>query len=81
MTSIAIVDYGMGNIWSIESALKYLGFEAKAINNPKDLIYFNSCILPGVGAYNHAMEKLVSQGFVEPIKEFVLNKEIGRAHV
>lgn len=60
---IAIIDYGAGNLRSIESALKKLGQEFEIIKKPEDLGDFAKVILPGVGAAKSAMNNLKKQGF------------------
>lgn len=66
---IAIVDYGAGNIFSVKNALDYLGFENKLTNKTQDLINADAVILPGVGAFPWAMEKLKESGLVDTIKD------------
>lgn len=66
---VAIIDYDAGNIKSVEKAVNVLGYEA-AVTRDKDLIRKAShVILPGVGAFGDAMEKLHSYGLTEIIKE------------
>jgi len=67
---ISIIDYGMGNLGSIQNMLNKLGFESKLESDPDHLKDANSIILPGVGAFDNAMEKLNSSGFSEAIKNF-----------
>ena len=65
---IAIIDYDAGNIKSVEKALAFLG-ENVVITRDADLILqADGVILPGVGAFGEAMEKLHSYGLVEPIR-------------
>jgi glutamine amidotransferase len=55
---IAIIDYGMGNLRSVQKALEYLGFNAKITDSKKDLIDASHIILPGVGAFADAIDCL-----------------------
>ena len=55
---IAIIDYGVGNLSSIDNALKKLGFESIVTDNPKEIESAQGVILPGVGAFKDAMESL-----------------------
>ncbi|WML24949.1 imidazole glycerol phosphate synthase subunit HisH [Neobacillus sp. OS1-33] len=64
---IGIVDYGMGNLFSVSKALERLGAEYFISANKKDLLQADGLILPGVGSFRDAMERLP----VETIKEFV----------
>lgn len=66
---IAIVDYGAGNIFSVKNALDYLGFDNKLTNKKQDLIDSDAIILPGVGAFPWAMNKLSQSGLIDTIKE------------
>lgn len=55
---IAIVDYGVGNLFSIRSSLHYLGIEAQVTGIKEELCAADGIILPGVGAFGDAAEKL-----------------------
>lgn len=65
---ITIVDYGVGNLFSLSSSLNYLGIENKVSREEEDLRKADRIILPGVGAYGDAMEKLTDSGLSEPIR-------------
>ena len=64
---IAIVDYGVGNLFSLQASLKYLGFEAKVTGDKDDLKAADRLILPGVGAFEDAIAKLRATGLVDTI--------------
>ena len=64
---IAIVDYGVGNLFSLASSLQYLGLESQVTRDPDDLSRADRIILPGVGAFADAAEKLREAGMVEPL--------------
>ena len=68
---IRIVDYGMGNLRSVQKAFERLGHAAEICQNPDELAGTEKMILPGVGAFRDAMTELQSQGFVEPIREHI----------
>lgn len=68
---IAIIDYDAGNIKSVEKALQYLGEETCVTRNPEEILAAEKVILPGVGAFGDAMQKLHQYGLVEVIKEVV----------
>jgi len=72
---IAIIDYGMGNIHSVNKALELYGAKAVITNKPADIISSQKIVLPGVGAFGDAMQELEKQGLVEPIKEVIKNKK------
>lgn len=68
---IAIIDYDAGNIKSVEKAVLYLGGEPLLTRKPEEILAADKIILPGVGAFGDAMEKLQKYGLVEVIKEAV----------
>lgn len=67
---IGIVDYGRGNLRSVEKALEKVGFEASIMEYPAELSKVNGLILPGVGAFADAMQALGEGGWIEPLIEF-----------
>lgn len=68
---IAIIDYDAGNIKSVEKALLALGEETIITRDPKVLLEADHVILPGVGSFGDAMDKLCHYGLVETIKQIV----------
>ena len=55
---ITIIDYDAGNLRSVENALQFLGEEAKITRDSQEILKADKVILPGVGAFGDAMEKL-----------------------
>lgn len=66
---IAIVDYGVGNLFSLVSSLKALGLEAEITADPEKLRTADRIILPGVGAFGDAKAKLDATGLVPVLQE------------
>ena len=66
---IAILDYGVGNLFSLRSSLSCLGLESKLTADPGELRAADRIILPGVGAFGDAMDKLKDTGLVPLIRE------------
>ncbi len=64
---ISIVDYGMGNLRSVEKALEKLGCATQFVTTPEAIDAADSVILPGVGAFGDAMAELRRHGLVEPL--------------
>ena len=64
---IAIIDYDAGNIKSVEKALQYLGEEAVITRDAGEILMADKVVLPGVGAFGDAMEKLNRYGLVPVI--------------
>ena len=68
---IAIVDYGISNLRSVEKGFERFGFTVKVTDNPKDLKDAKKVVLPGVGAFQDAMEGLMQRNLVNPIKDCI----------
>ena len=66
---IAIVDYGVGNLFSLSSSLKTLGIESELTADPPRLQQADQVILPGVGAFGDAMKKLQATGLDQAVKQ------------
>ena len=64
---IAIVDYGMGNLGSVEKALKHIGEECIITSDAGELMNASGVILPGVGAFAAAMDELSERDLVNPL--------------
>lgn len=65
---IAIIDYGVGNLFSLSSSLRFLGLETTVTAKAEDLERADRIILPGVGAFADAIEKLRRTGLVDTIR-------------
>ena len=68
---LAIIDYGVGNLFSLVSSLKSIGVDAGITRDPKVIENADRLILPGVGAFGDASEKLRLSGLTEIIKNAV----------
>lgn len=68
---IAIIDYGMGNLKSVQNALAHLNCPAKITSNPQDIETADGLILPGVGAFPDCMANLHKANVIPIIKEEV----------
>jgi imidazole glycerol phosphate synthase, glutamine amidotransferase subunit len=73
MIMIGIIDYGAGNLLSVKKALEYLGEKPRIIHSQKDLEGMEKLILPGVGAFQSAIENLKSRGIYEVIREWLVS--------
>ena len=65
---IGIIDYGAGNLLSVKKAFAYIGIDGKLVRSPEDLRDIDKLVLPGVGAFYAAIEKLKTQQLFEPIR-------------
>lgn len=67
---IAIVDYGVGNLRSVQKAFEYLACETVVTSDPVSIAKADGIVLPGVGAFGDAMVSLRRQGLLQPLKRF-----------
>lgn len=72
---IAIVDYGMGNLRSVQKGLERVGCEVQVTRDAALILSAQGVVLPGVGAFNACMENLRRFGLLEPIRQVVLQKK------
>lgn len=68
---VVIVDYNLGNLFSVNQALKNIGLYPKVSSDPQDINNADALLLPGVGAFNEAMLNLDRMNLIEPIRNFV----------
>jgi imidazole glycerol phosphate synthase glutamine amidotransferase subunit len=68
---IVIIDYGAGNLKSVKKAFDYLNVDSRVISNSDDLTEAEKIVLPGVGAFGAAVEKLQESGFYEAIQDWL----------
>lgn len=67
--TVAIVDYGIGNLHSVSKAIERLGHEPLVTGNPGEILAADRVILPGVGAFGDAMDHLRESGLDAVVKE------------
>jgi glutamine amidotransferase len=68
---IGIIDYGVGNLFSLKSSLEYIGVKSIVSNNREELIKADRIILPGVGAFKDAYDKLIKADMVSFLNEII----------
>lgn len=68
---IGIVDYGRGNLRSVEKALEKLGYQAAVMTSPQEVGQVKGIILPGVGAFADAMAALARGNWLDPLRKYV----------
>jgi len=68
---IAIVDYQMGNLRSVQKGFEKVGFEAEIVSDPERLLKADKVVLPGVGAFRDAIGELRRRELVEPLREII----------
>ena len=71
MKTVAVIDYGMCNIFSVEHACRYVGLNPVITSNRHEVMKADAVILPGVGAYGEAMENIRRKDLESPLKDFI----------
>ena len=73
---ISIINYGVGNIGSLKNMLDYLDIKSKVVTNLNSLKDSNKMILPGVGAFDTAINKLKKNHMIDILNELVVYKKV-----
>lgn len=68
---VAIIDYGMGNLFSVQRACVQSGFDAVVTHQKEEILNADGVIFPGVGAFGDAMAHLEKLDLIQPIKDFI----------
>jgi imidazole glycerol-phosphate synthase subunit HisH len=68
---IALIDYGAGNLHSVEKALRFLGADVKRVADSAPLSDARAAVLPGVGAFDDCMNAMRTQGLIEATRAFI----------
>ena len=68
---IALVDYGMGNLRSVEKALARVGADVRIVTGAREVREAGALVLPGVGAFGDCLKNLDRQGLIAPLREFI----------
>ena len=68
---VVIIDYQLGNLFSVNQAMTKIGINAVISSNPMEIENADAIVLPGVGAFKDAMENLKKLNLVQPIKNFI----------
>ena len=68
---IAIIDYGVGNLRSVEKAFQFIGCEVAVTSDAKAVAAADAVVLPGVGAFSDAMDNLKKAGMVDAVKDTI----------
>lgn len=73
MTTIAVIDYDMGNLHSACKGLQFAGAKTLVTDSVEDIERADGVVLPGVGAFDPAMQHLRSRHLIEPIRQIALS--------
>jgi glutamine amidotransferase len=74
--TIAIINYGVGNLGSVRNMLKRVGLEAEITSDPAQVAEAEKIILPGVGAFDYAMERLDASGLRDVLDRKALEERV-----
>jgi imidazole glycerol-phosphate synthase subunit HisH len=72
---VVVIDYGMGNLWSVASAIRFLGAEALITSNTKEISSAKFLILPGVGSFRRAMQVIKQNSIDQAILQSLSQSE------
>jgi len=68
---IAIIDYGVGNLFSVEKAFVKLGADVIVTSDAEEIAKADKIVLPGVGAFGDCMQNLIESGLIPTIRDAV----------
>ena len=68
---IAVIDYGMGNLRSVQKSLEFVGAKVFVTHDPDLILNADSVVLPGVGAFKDCMANLKELKLIDPIRKFI----------
>jgi glutamine amidotransferase len=71
VNKITVVDYGIGNLHSVVSALNYCGVKIELTDSPSKIAKASRLVLPGVGAFRNGMNSLKEKSIINPIRDFI----------
>ena len=68
--TVSVVDYGVGNLGSVINMFKRIGADAIVVSKPDEIGESDRVLLPGVGSFDHGVERLTAAGLIEPLRTF-----------
>jgi imidazole glycerol-phosphate synthase subunit HisH len=71
--TVTVVDYGMGNLYSVSRAFQYLDAQVRITQQAEDIANAQYLVLPGVGAFENGMAELRIRGLIEPLRKYAAN--------
>lgn len=71
MTTLAIIDYGIGNLRSVQKAFEHVGAVAPLTEDPAEILAADKVVLPGVGAFGDGMKGIHARGLADVVREVV----------
>jgi imidazole glycerol-phosphate synthase subunit HisH len=73
---IGIINYGVGNLQSIQNIIKHVGGECRILNSPNEIKEVDKLILPGVGSFDHGVEQLSKGDWINNLNDYVNQENI-----
>ena len=73
--TVGIVDYGMGNVFSVKNTMDYLGSNCEICSDPLDLKKYEKIILPGVGSFSDCIKNLERKKFIHQLNNLVVKEK------
>ena len=73
--NVTIIDYGLGNLWSVKNAFEFLGANVHISSRSEEILNSDSLILPGVGSFDTGMKNLTERKLIDPLNIAVLDKK------
>jgi len=74
--NVVIVDYGLGNLWSVRNAFEFIGAEVTVSCDPEVVSAGDKLVLPGVGSFGTGMKNLRERGLLDPLNKAVHNRGV-----
>ncbi len=74
--SVVIVDYGLGNLWSVRNAFEFVGAKVSVSSDSAEVTAAEGLVLPGVGSFGTGMQNLHARGLVDALNEAVLGRGV-----
>jgi len=73
---VVVVDYGLGNLWSVKNAFEFMGANVRLTSDPEVVARSTKLVLPGVGSFGAGMQRLGERGLINALDEAVLKRGV-----
>lgn len=73
--NVTIIDYGLGNLWSVKNAFEFLGANVHISSKPNEILNSDCLILPGVGSFDTGMRNLFERKLIDPLNIAVIDNK------
>ena len=72
---IGVISYGAGNVGSVVNIIKKVGGQVGVVTSPEHILNYEAIVLPGVGAFDNAMQKLDNNGWLQPLHVYAVDEK------